>query len=703
MRAAPEPRPARAALPGLKSKLARTSFVLLALTGAAALIGVGVVELSLAESQRAALETQIKKTLSTRGLSLTQSHAFVFRSLVADTAVTEMQNTISRTVGEHEDVVYGAFLGTEGRTWAYCSPASPCKAVADVSSVSAYDTEQVLKALHVPAAEPLQATPSVRELNLFGQSILEFAEPVSTDGELVGVLRYGLTTKSVEVAVAAARKNQEALVLRELSTFGLGFLVIVGFGVYFARRTAETITRPLSQLTDAAERFARGERDVKVAVASGDEVQVLGEAFNHMVSELELSYNKLETKNRELLTEVEQRKRAQDERSELQNHLAQAQKMEAFGQLAGGVAHDFNNILAIIVGNTDLAGFVMDDEHLSDELKRLNSEVRAAAERGANLTRQLLTFARRESDNPRVIDFDQTLHAFFKLIRRVLEESVELVIVPGAPSCQVRIDPGRLEQVVMNLCVNARDAMPRGGKITLRTGQETLTESRSLTTAQLEPGRYVWIRAQDTGSGIAPDVAERIFEPFFTTKEAGRGTGLGLAMVHSIVHGAGGAIQLESKLGGGSTFTIFLPAVHGDQKEVVEVSTTPLPRSDVARILLCEDEAAVREMTRRILERGGHYVEESSSPSRALEMLRAGRFDLLLTDVVMPQMNGKALADQARQIEPDLTVLYLSGYAGGILAGHGIGDDSLFFMRKPFQARDLLERVRTLLERRRGR
>ena len=490
--------------------------------------------------------------------------------------------------------------------------------------------------------------------------------------------------------------------LRELSTFGLGFLVIVAFGVYFARRTAETITRPLSQLTNAAERFARGERDVKVAVASGDEVQVLGEAFNHMVSELESSYRKLETKNSELQTEVEQRKRAQDERSELQAHLVQAQKMEAFGQLAGGVAHDFNNILAIIVGNTDLVGFVIEEERLSDELRRLNSEVNAAAERGANLTRQLRTFARREADNPRVIDGNQTLRAFSKLSRRVLEESVELTLVRSELPCKVRMDPGRLEQVLMNLCVNARDAMPGGGKLTLTIGEETLSEARAVASGQLEAGSYVWIRAEDSGSGIAPAVATRVFEPFFTTKEAGRGTGLGLAMVHSIVHGVGGAIALESTVGHGATFTIFLPMVSSATSDD-EISSQPVVLGGQgARILLCEDELAVREMTRRILERGGHQVEESGSPERALALLRTRPFDLLLTDVVMPQMNGKELADQARQIVPDLKVLFVSGYAGGILAAHGMGEESLGFLRKPFQARELLERVRALVDAKRA-
>jgi signal transduction histidine kinase len=414
----------QAAQRGLKRKLARSLLLLLGLTFAFALFGVSMVELKLAKQQRAELEMQIRKTLITRGVSLVQSHAFVFRTLVQDTAVTEMQNTISRTVAEQADVVYGVFQSAEGRTFAYCSPESPCKHVTTGSEYSVYDTAEVERALSLPSDSPRQREPGVREARLFGQPLLEFAEPVVVDDELVGVLRYGLTTRSLHEAVAAARRSQSSLAIRALSMFGMGFAVLLGFGVYFARRTAEKITSPLSQLTTAAERFARGERDATVEIRSGDEVQLLGEAFNHMVQELQLSHLRLETKNRELESEIESRKAAQNESKELQSHLVQAQKMEAFGQLAGGVAHDFNNILDIIIGNAELTGFALEDSGGPAELTTLNIEVQSAAQRGANLTRQLLTFSRRESDKPVIVDVNHTLHAFSAMIRRILEESV---------------------------------------------------------------------------------------------------------------------------------------------------------------------------------------------------------------------------------------------------------------------------------------
>jgi CheY-like chemotaxis protein len=218
-----------------------------------------------------------------------------------------------------------------------------------------------------------------------------------------------------------------------------------------------------------------------------------------------------------------------------------------------------------------------------------------------------------------------------------------------------------------------------------------------LTSGQLQPGRYVWISARDAGTGIPSEILTRIFEPFFTTKDAGRGTGLGLAMVHSIVQGAGGAIALESELGKGSVFTIFLPSASGVVAEEPSAPSPRLHRGGGSRILLCEDEAAVRQVTRRILERGGYVVEDTGVPSQALELLRTQKFDLLLTDVVMPEMNGKELADQACALLPHLTVLFLSGYAGGILTAHGIGEDNIRFLRKPYQARDLLERVHALV------
>ena len=686
---------------GIRSKLARTSLLLLIATGLSAVCGVAIVEISLAQYQLRALSTQIRKTLTTRGESLAHSHAFVFRTLVADTAVIEMQSTIGSTVGGRDDVVYGMYMSAEGRIWAYCSPESPCKPAKSQPELLRHEKNQVLPSLGLGDDAGKLSKPAVREAMLFRRRVLEFAEPVFVDEALVGVLRYGISTESLDDALALARQTQMSLTIRSLGAFVIGFMGIVALGLYFARRTAERIARPISDLTRAAERFARGEHHVKVEVSSGDEVQILGEAFNHMVTDLELSYLGLETKNRELEAEIEERISAQNERTELQNHLIQSQKMEAFGQLAGGVAHDFNNILAVVIGNTELASCIMEEEPISEELKTLNQEVKAAAGRGVSLTRQLLTFARRESDNPRVVDVNETLRGFSKLIRRMLEESVELELTPNESISKIRIDPGRLEQVLMNLCVNARDAMAGGGTIQLATGETQLGERTSFTTGPLDAGKYVWIRARDTGSGMPQAVIDRIFEPFFTTKPVGRGTGLGLAMVHSIVQGAGGAVSIDSVCGSGTTFTIYLPAYGGVDREERAKSEIPASIGQGHRVLLCEDDAAVSRMTRQLLERGGYRVTETNTPGDALELLRDQSFDLLLTDVVMPGMNGKELAVQARMFVPNLPILFVSGYTAGLLTAHGVRMEDLHFLRKPFQSRELLERVQALIAARR--
>ncbi len=689
----------RPTAPGIKAKLARASLMLLVLVAVAVLVGVGLVQLQLARHQQAALEAQIRKTLTTRGVSITRSHAFVFRTLVADNALTDMHNTIARTVQENDDVIYGAFLDADGRAWACCSPATPCRPSDASSTFPVRDTQQVLAQLQVSSDAGRQSKPSVREANLFGQAVLEFSEPVFVEGELVGVLRYGLTTKTLQEALAASRHAQSSTTERTLAMFAMGLLGVVVLGVYFARHTAERIAQPLSQLTEAARRLAGGDRTVAVDVASQDELQVLAEAFNRMVSDLDQSYRRLETKNRELESEIEERKRAQGERATLQNHLAQAQKMEAFGQLAGGVAHDFNNILAVVIGNSDLAGYIIEERLADEELITLNQDIRAAAERGAALTRQLLTFARREADNPVIVDVNETLRTFAELIRRVLEESVSLHLAPGDVKSKVCIDPGRLEQVLMNLCVNARDAMPKGGQLSLSTGEREVTENLTVATGTLAPGKYVWLRAEDSGAGIPADIVERIFEPFFTTKTAGQGTGLGLAVVHSIVQGVDGAIDVESEPAKGTTFTVFLPASSAPRAIARPRPRESTSRGDGSRVLLCEDEPAVRQMTKRILERGGYHVTEVGSPTLAIEELLKSRFDLLLTDVIMPQMNGKELADRVRELAPRLPLLFISGYTGGVLANQGLGDDSVHLLRKPFEPNELLERVGAVIAR----
>ncbi len=679
---------------GLRGKIVRATAMLLMATGIASLVVVGLVEIELSEADNLVLEARIRETLLARGESLVKSHAGVFRSLVRDTAVTEMQSTVADAVSQ-QDVVYGAFIDHEGRSWAYCSPTQDCASPLEAREILVVESAAVRRELKLPdTAEPTRL--QTRELEAFSLPIVEFAHPVVLEGEQVGVLRYGISTKPLSQTLEAMHRRREEWLRSGLMTIAAVVAMSLLIGVWFARRLAVRITEPLKYLTGASTRLAGGDRAVRVNIRSGDELEILGDSFNAMSSELESSYSALEATNRDLRKEVEERKLAQRERSELQDHLIQSQKMEAFGQLAGGVAHDFNNILAIIVGNTELLRFAVDEDE-AEEAMALNEEIAQAAERGANLTRQLLTFARKETDNPRIVDVNGTLAGFEKLIRRVLEESVAVIVKTTSPIPRVLIDPGRLEQVLMNLCVNARDAMDGTGTLELRTDSVTLVEETRLTSGLAAPGRYVTIEAVDSGKGIAAEDVPRVFEPFFTTKPAGQGTGLGLATVHGIVRDAGGQIEVESVLGEGTCFRIYLPSTEAE--EPVDRGTAPIKLSDGrgAAVLLCEDDESVRLMMTRLLKRAGYSVHSVASAVQALELLEKRRFDLLVTDAVMPEMDGGELSQAAQKIHPDLPLLFVSGYTGGILESCGVKEDSLNFLRKPFRAAEFLSRIESLI------
>jgi CheY-like chemotaxis protein len=283
------------------------------------------------------------------------------------------------------------------------------------------------------------------------------------------------------------------------------------------------------------------------------------------------------------------------------------------------------------------------------------------------------------------------------LIRRILEENVDVVVSTTESLPPVLIDPGRLEQVLMNLCVNARDAMPTGGELRISTSQRRLDAPHEFSSGVAEPGHYIVIETKDTGSGMTQEVLGRIFEPFFTTKPAGRGTGLGLATVHGIVKDAGGVIDVDSQLARGTTFRIYLPAEQSSALVDEERTPTPKPTGTGTSILLCEDEETVRTMMLRILSKAGFDVTAVASGTIALKALEQRAFDLLITDAVMPEMDGGQLAQLAQDKYPRLPVLFVSGYTGGVLERHGVEEDSLRFLRKPFRSQELLERVSQIL------
>src|SRR5437867_527462 len=385
------------------------------------------------------------------------------------------------------------------------------------------------------------------------------------------------------------------------------------------------------------------------------------------------------------------------ERLGLEQQLRQAQKMEAVGRLAGGIAHDFNNILTAITGHADL---LPEDLGHHDPRRADVDEIRRSAERAAGLTRQLLAFSRQQVLQPKVVDLNALVLDMDKLLRRLIGEDVELATVLDPTLGRVTADPGQLEQVIVNLAVNARDAMPQGGKLTLETRNIDLDSSYTLEHSLVKPGPYVQLTVSDSGIGMDEETQAHAFEPFFTTKPRGQGTGLGLAMVYGTVKQSGGFIWVYSEPGHGATFKIYLPRVDTP----TEPATLPAPTVQPARgsetVLLAEDEPAVRAIAQQALERHGYTVLAAPSGAAALALAaqHAATIDLLLTDVVMPGMSGRDLADRLTAQRPGIRVLYISGYTDNAIVRHGMLEPGLAYLQKPFRPHALVRKVREVLD-----
>ena len=385
------------------------------------------------------------------------------------------------------------------------------------------------------------------------------------------------------------------------------------------------------------------------------------------------------------------------ERRQLEAQLRQAQKMEAVGRLAGGIAHDFNNLLTIITGYSQL---LLDRHTSGEELQEQIGEIKKAGNRAAALTRQLLAFSRKQVLTPRVVDLNIIIANVEKLLCRLIGEDIELKIAQAPELGRVRADPDQIEQVLLNLAINARDAMPHGGKLTIETANATLDASYPRVNRPVEPGQYVLLAVSDTGSGMSEEIKAHVFEPFFTTKEKGKGTGLGLAMVYGIVKQSGGYIWVYSELNRGTTFKIYLPFVEG-AAENFETPKLPVgvPKGSET-VLLVEDEDAVRSLVRGILESSGYAVIEASRPEEALILSQRheGSIHLLVTDVVMPEMSGSELAKRLEFVFPDMKVLYVSGYTDEAIVHHGVLEPGTAFLQKPFTPDSLAWKVRQVLD-----
>jgi signal transduction histidine kinase/ActR/RegA family two-component response regulator len=506
--------------------------------------------------------------------------------------------------------------------------------------------------------------------------------------------------------------------LKRTSLIGL-FVFVLGVGGAFV--LSRNITRPLNELTQTATAISQGDESRVVQVRRKDELGQLACAFNAMVVKVRDSQQELECKvqqrtlqleeaNRQLEslseTNVIKRTLAEKEKTDAlealrstERQLIQSQKLEAVGRLAGGISHDFNNLLTVILGYSDIMLRQLGQEH---PLRRNLDEIIRASERAAALTRQLLAFSRKQVMQPKVFAVNNVISELEKMLRRMIGEDIELRVNLQPDLGNIKADPVQLEQVIMNLVVNARDAMPKGGKLTIETSNTYLDQEYATEHMSVERGNYVMLAISDTGCGMNKETRQQIFEPFFTTKAQGKGTGLGLSTVYGIVKQSGGNIWVYSEEGRGTTFKIYFPQVMEDAEEYRRAKTKLEAPRGSETILLVEDADWVRKLARQVLERAGYRVVEADSAAEAIRLIETNRngtkIDLVLTDVIMPGMSGNDMSKQLLATRPDLPVLYMSGYTDDAIVQHGMLEPGINFIQKPFSPDALALKVREVLD-----
>ncbi len=494
----------------------------------------------------------------------------------------------------------------------------------------------------------------------FFASSVELTSDV-TDGASLMVLR-----SDTETMAFLQRLNR--LLLR------VGFFAVL-VGGFLAFLISKTVTKSLDKLVQGVHALEQGNFDYQLEAQGGGEVAEVTRAFDRMRQTLQ--------KN-------------DSERQQLEEQLRQSQKMEALGRLAGGVAHDFNNLLTIIKGHSDL---LLDWLKTSEASHKSCLHIHKAADRAAGLTRQLLAFSRKQVLQPKVLDLNVLIAEMDKLLERIIREDVEFTFLPGTGIGSVKADPGQIEQVLLNLTVNACDAMPKGGRLTIETSNITVDEDYAQRHPGLQEGSFVLLSATDTGHGMDAETKARIFEPFFTTKEVGKGTGLGLATVYGIVKQSGGFVWVESSPGEGSRFEVYLPQVSETTNLVATAQrVVPSPVPGAPTIMVVEDDAAVLELASRFLGTAGYRVLAARDGVEALKIAKqcGQSIGALLTDVVMPKMRGTELAVRLSDILPELKVVYMSGYLEHNSESHELLDDGVF-LEKPFTRESLLSKLKEAL------
>lgn len=482
----------------------------------------------------------------------------------------------------------------------------------------------------------------------------------------IGGRTWKLVVTIPMAAVLEAADRQFLWHLAQVALVALAALLSVGV-------VAEIwILRDVRRLIAAARSIAGGDLSARAPRPLLKEIGTLSEAFNDMAANIE---------------------RRADERNQMQTQHQQSQRMEAVGRLAGGVAHDFNNLITVIFGCVDEASDLSPSPDVRSELQ----QIRATADRAASLTHQLLAFSRTQELQPKIVDLGDTLTGMGRLLRRLIGEDIAIDILCATQLPQVRVDPHQLEQVVVNLAVNARDAMPAGGRLTLSTRATTFAEDRPNRGFSIPAGDYVELRVGDTGSGMSLEIQERIFEPFYSTK-GDQGTGLGLATAYGIVKQSGGFILVDSATDRGTTFTMYFPIAGHVAAAVAEVPVCHAERPCDKTIMVVEDEDAVRTLIVAGLRRFGYHVIEAAGPASALELAGSiDRLDLMLADLMLPDMKGSAVANQVRKLWPHVVVSYMSGYADSEMVTRGILAPEDYFIQKPFTLKALASHLQTVL------
>ena len=512
-----------------------------------------------------------------------------------------------------------------------------------------------------------------------GTEVLNLSRPITFKDKELGTVHVGLSLDFINHLI-----YRESVFIFVLSLF------IVILGIAIAILLGINFSRPISKLVGATREIGKGNLHYRIAMRRKDELGDLGLAFNYMADELD----KKEIANARLFSE---RNRAEKEARKLEEQLRQSQKMEAVGQLAGGIAHDFNNSLTLIKVCSQLA---LQELKEQDPVREKIQQIDEATQRSGDLARQLLTFSRRQVVELKVLDLNRLLSNLNKMLRRVIGEDIELVSQLAEGLGKVKSDPGQIEQIIVNLTVNARDAMPGGGRMVLETANVELNEDYARTHVHVSPGRYVMLSVSDTGKGMTPEVMEHIFEPFFTTKGEGKGTGLGLFMVYGIVQKYGGHIVVDSEPEVGTIFKIYFPQVDEEMEAAREkMLEKKMPRGGET-LLVVEDDKDLRGLMGQVLQQQGYKALEASNGGEGLLLFDQYRqeISLVVTDVVMPVMNGFELTDLLMPLRPEMKVLYISGYPDNPALQKRNLNPEINFILKPFSSEDLAIKVRKVLD-----